>query len=114
MEFANDLMTALRDRARPGGASGGNAGLSPQLGPLLDWSGLHARLSSAHALRQELVRGDSRGALVSGGFSDWPLSGCDRANQSLRVNLKDSTDSKGPQGMEADIAGQVHASGQEQ
>jgi hypothetical protein len=110
MEFANDLMTALRDRAGSGAASSKSA----DLGPLLDWSGLHARLTSAHAVRQELLRGDSRGTLLCGGFSDWPLSGCDGMKSSLGVNLKDSTDGKGPRGMEIDTAAQFHACGREQ
>ena len=110
MEFATDLMSALRNRTSSDGSSGAAAGY----GALLDWSGLHARLSSAHALRQELGISDSRRILLDGGFSDWSLCTCDEPKSALRVNLKDSTDRKGPQGMEADIAGLIHASDREQ
>ena len=110
MEFANDLMTALRGRTETGGATAQGAGL----GHLPDWSGLHARLSCAHALRRELVRGDSRGAPLGGAFFDWPLPASDRPKQAHPVNLNDSTDRKAPECMEAGTAGLVHAGGREQ
>ena len=110
MEFAHDLMSALRGRSQSGAAGGDNA----DSGLLLDWSGLHARLSSAHALRRELAGGDSRRVLHDGGFSDWPRALHGGAQSTRAVNLKDSTDRKGPQGMDAGTAGLVHAGGREQ
>lgn len=110
MEFANDLMAALRDRTRSGDATSESAGSSP----VFDWSGLHARLSAAHAVRQLLAHGDSRPILLGGGFSDWPVAGCDRVKQSLGVNLNNSTDGKAPHGIGTDTAGQVHISGRGQ
>ena len=110
MEFANDLMAALRDRTRPGDATGENA----RSGPVLDWSGLHARLSAAHAVRQLLAKTDSRPILLGGGFSDWPVAGCDEVKQTRGVNLNNSTDSKTPHGIGSDTAGQVHISGRGQ
>ena len=107
MEFANNLMTAPRGGAQTGSNAAG-------LRALLDWSGLHARLSAAHALRQELASSDSRGVLFDGAFSDWALSASGRPKQTRGVNLKDSTDRKTPGRMEHGTAGQVHASGREQ
>ena len=78
-----------------------------------EWSGLYARLSAAHALRRELVRGESHGKSLCGSFSDWPVPGCDGSNGQRPVNLKDSTDRKAPWGMEADIAGLFHAGDRE-
>ena len=107
MEFANDLMIAPR-----GGPHTGSAGAEPQ--GLFDWSGLHARLSAAHALRQELANNDSRGILLDGAFSDWALPASGRLKQTRGVNLKDSTDRKAPMRMDDGTAGQVHASAREQ
>ena len=114
MEFGNDLMAALRDRTLSGSATGGSAAASPVFRPALDWSGLHARLSAAHAVRHELTRSDSRPILLGGGFSDWPVAGCDEVKLIHGVNLKNSTDSKAPRGIAADTAGQVHVSGRGQ
>jgi len=110
MEFAQDLMSALRSRTQTGSGGSGIA----DSGWLLDWSGLHARLSSAHALRCELAGGDSRPVLHDGGFSDWPLSVSDGPKSTHSVNLKDSTDRKAPRCMDAGNAGLVHAGGREQ
>jgi len=110
MELGSDLMTALRIRTQTGGGSGESA----RSGLLLDWSGLHARLSCAHALRRELARGDSRGAPLGGAFFDWPLPASDGPKQTPPVNLNDSTDRKAPECMEAGTAGLVHAGGREQ
>ena len=110
MEFANDLMAALRDRTGFGGATGESAGS----GPVLDWPGLHARLSAAHAVRLELMPSGSRAILRRGGFSDWPVAGRDEAKQARGVNLNNSTDSKAPHGIATDTAGQVHPSGRGQ
>jgi hypothetical protein len=79
-----------------------------------EWSGLYARLSAAHALRCELVRGESPKASRCGRFSDWPVPGCDGPDGKQVINLKDSTDRKGPWGIEADIAGLFHAGDREQ
>ena len=87
MEFTNDLMNAPRGGLQPGCAAAGSRAL-------LDWSGLHARLSAAHALRQELASSDSRGLLLNGAFSDWALPASGRPKQTPGVNLKDSTDRK--------------------
>ena len=114
MEFANDLMDVLLDRARPGAPNGLIAGSGTEFDNVFDWPGLHARLVAAHAVRQELAHGDSRPIMLGGGFSDWPVSGCDGAILSHGVNLNDSTDGKGPHGMEADTAGQVHVGGRGQ
>ena len=110
MEFANDLMAALRDRTGFGGATYESAGS----GPVLDWFGLHARLSAAHAVRQHLAHSDSRPILLGGGFSDWPVAGCDEAKQTRGVNLNNSTDSKAPHGIEIDTADQGYVSGRGQ
>ena len=107
MEFANDLMTVLR-----GGPQTGSTAAGPQ--GLCDWPGLHARLSAAHALRQELASNDSRGTVRDGAFSDWALPASGRPKQTRGVNLKDSTDRKAPLRMDDGTAGQVHASGREQ
>jgi hypothetical protein len=107
MEFANDLMAVLRDRAQPGGATGETAGSDP----LFDWSGLHARLCAAHAVRQVMTQSDSRPIMRCGGFSDWPLVACDQVKQSHGVNLNDLTDGKGPHDIATDTAGQVHVGG---
>ena len=79
-----------------------------------DWGGLHARLSAAHSLRREMTRGESAPALLCGSFSDWLVPGCDGSVRKHVVNLKDSTDRKGPWGIEADIAGLFHAGDREQ
>ena len=110
MEFAHDLMSALRGRSQ----SGPGRGATDDSGMLLDWSGLHARLSSAHALRRELSSSDSHRAVHDGGFSDWPLAVHGGAQTTRAVNLKDSTDRKGPQGMDSGTAGLVRAGSQEQ
>ena len=108
MEFANDLMAALRDRLQPGGERGETAGFADLLGPARDWHGLHARLSAAYAVRQELARSDSRGVMLGGGFSDWPPAACDGVKKTPGVNLNDSTDGKAPQRITTDTAAQVH------
>ena len=114
MEFANDLMAALRGRIQPSDDSGDTAGFRSAFGPALDWPGLHARLSAAYAVRQELARSDSRGIMLGGGFSDWPLAACDGVKQTPGVNLNDSTDGKAPRGMETGTAAQVHVGGRGQ
>jgi len=110
MEFAQDLMSALRSRTETGRAIGESA----DSGCLLDWSGLHARLSSAHALRRELAGSDSSHLLHDGSFSDWPLAVSGEPNSIRPVNLKDSTDRKALGRMDAGTAGLVHAGGREQ
>jgi hypothetical protein len=98
MEFANNLLDALRSRASSGAQGAGNLGF--------DWPGLHARLVAAHAARAELIRGDSRPVLLDGGFTDWPLSTSSRAIGEHAVNLADLTDGKGPHAIAEAIAGQ--------
>jgi len=110
MEFAQDLMSALRSRTQTGGDISGGADSDL----LLDWSGLHARLASAHALRRELGCSDSRQMLLDGSFSDWPLSASGGPKSIHAVNLKDSTDRKALRCMDAGNAGLVHAGGREQ
>ena len=110
MELGSDLMTALRIRTQTGGGSGESA----RSGLLLDWSGLHARLSSAHALRRELAQGDSQACAPGGAFFDWSLCVSDGPKQTHAVNLKDSTDRKALRCMDAGTAGLVHAGGREQ
>lgn len=110
MEFAQDLMSALRSRTQTGGDISDPA--DSHL--LLDWSGLHARLASAHALRRELGGSDSRHMLHVGSFSDWPLSASDGPKSTPAVNLIDSTDRKALRRMDAGNAGLVHAGGREQ
>ena len=114
MEFTNDLMAALRNRTLSGGTNGESAGSGPGFGPALDWPGLHARLSAAYALRQLLKQADSRPILLDGGFSDWPVTGCDGVKHSPGVNLNDSTDGKAPRGMKTDTAAQVNVGGRGQ
>ena len=101
MEFATDLLSALRSRELPAA----DAGLTAQC----DWLGLHARMSAAHAVRRELSRTDNRCPLRDGGFGDWPLAvhaaAQMAADMTRSVNLTDSTDSKQLQGMNANIAG---------
>ncbi len=106
MEFAKDLMSALRDRVSPVAEGAGSTGF--------DWSGLHARLVAAHAARAELARGDSRAVLLDGGFADFALVGGSGTNPSHRVNPADSTDGKGPDGIDGSIAGQHQAGGRGQ
>ena len=110
MELANDLMSALRDRTWTDATRAPAAGFTA----LPDWAGLHARFSAAHALRQELGRGDSRQSHAGGSFIDWPVPVGADPNLSLRVNRVDSTDGKAPWGKTADTAGLVHAGSREQ
>ena len=114
MEFANDLMAALRHRVNPAADGAG----SPGFGTVFDWAGLHARLVAAHAARAELARSDSRRFLLDGGFTDWSLAGAAQdgngANASHAVNPADSTDGKGPQVIAEVIAGQDMAGGRGQ
>ena len=79
-----------------------------------EWGGLYARLSAAHALHREMTRGESAPAPLCGSFSDWPVPGCDGSVRKQVINLKDSTDRKGPWGIEAGIAGLFHAGDREQ
>ncbi len=79
-----------------------------------EWGGLYARLSAAHALRREMTCGKSAKVPLCGSFSDWPVPGGDGAVEKQVINLKDSTDRKGPWGIEAGIAGLFHAGDREQ
>ncbi|MFM5892847.1 MAG: hypothetical protein ACKOQM_00220 [Novosphingobium sp.] len=106
MEIANDIRIALGGRGQ---------GVVAQVaeGVMPEWSGLYARLSAAHALRREMAR-ESASAVLGGSFSDWQVPGCDGATGKQPVNLKDSTDRKGPWGNGTGIAGMVHAGDREQ
>ncbi|MFO1255162.1 MAG: hypothetical protein U1E37_05770 [Sphingomonadaceae bacterium] len=106
MEFANDLMAALRSRLSPEADGTGNTGL--------DWPGLHARLVAAHAARAELARSESRTFLLDGGFADWSHTVDFRENGECAVNPADSTDGKGPHAIAEVIAGQDMAGGRGQ
>ena len=106
MEFAKDLLATLRGRVSPVQSTGSAGGI--------EWNSLHTRLTAAHAAHGELARSNLRGALRDGGFTDWVLAGERRLNPSRAVNPADSTDSKGPQGMEDAVAGQLHCSGRGQ
>ena len=106
MELSNDLQIAC--------SVYNQAGFVPRADMALhDWAGLYARLSAAHALRRELTRTEPGGSRPFGSFSDWPVPGCDGLFGKQPVNLKDSTDRKGPWGMKADSAGHVHAGDRE-
>ena len=100
MEFAPDLLSALRSRVL--------APADPGLAEHCDWPGLHARMCAAHAARREIGRADTRFPVRDGGFGDWPLTTHRAAqappNTTHAVNLTDSTDSKQLQGMNANIA----------
>ena len=102
MEFAKNLWIVPSGHGEPG-ADG-----------VLEWGGLHARLSAAHALRRELVGAGSGSAPLCGSFSDWPVSSCDGLRGKRLVNLKNSTDRKEPSANKADSAGWIHAGGREQ
>ncbi len=106
MELSNDLRIACSGLDQAGFVPGADMAWR-------DWAGLYARLSEAHALRRDLARGESVRALPFGSFSDWPVPGCDGLFEKRPVNLKDSTDRKGPWGMKADSAGHVHAGDRE-
>ena len=107
MEFAKNLGSARRNHGGPGVALGSD-------GAVLEWGGLLARLSAAHALRRELTRSATPAAPLRGSFSDWPVPGCDGLRRKRLINLKDSTDRKGPWAIEADNAGQFQSGGREQ
>lgn len=98
MEFANDLLAALRGRVSLAVDTAGSTGF--------DWAGLHSRLVAAHAARAELARSDSRRALFDGGFTDWAAAGHSQGNNECAVNPADSTDGKGPQVITQVNAGQ--------
>jgi len=106
MEFANDLMAALRGRVVPGADGTGNTGF--------DWAGLHARLVAAHAARAELARSDSRPFLLDGAFTDWAIAPTHQANDERDINPADSTDGKGPHAIAETIAGQDTTGGRGQ
>jgi hypothetical protein len=107
MDLANDPRIAPRGH--------GETFAAPAAGRAVpDWSGLHARLSAAHSLRREMARGESASAPLCGSFSDWPVPGCDGPYGKRVVNLKDSTDRKGPWGNGTGIAGHAHAGDREQ
>ena len=102
MEFAKDLMATLRDRVSPAQDAGSACGI--------EWASLHARLTAAHAAHGELARG----LLRDGAFTDWAMTGAARKNPSRGVNPSDSTDGKGPQGIEDAIAAHFQCSGRGQ
>jgi len=106
MELSNELRIACSGLDQAGFAPRPNVALR-------DWAGLYARLSAAHALRRELTRGETGRAQPLGSFSDWPVPACDGLISKRPVNLKDSTDRKGPWGMKSDSAGHVHAGDRE-
>ena len=99
MEIGNDLMASLRSQlgTRPDAPAS----------TALDWAGLHARLSAAHAARLALGADESRRAIYSGAFTDWAgvAVKCGE-NASRGVNPMSSTDGKLLAGIEGVSAGQ--------
>ena len=106
MELTNDL------RIAPCGLGIGPASHAADRA-VPDWGGLYARLSAAHALRREMTR-ESDPMRPCGSFSNWPAQGFGEPNGKQFVNLKDSTDRKGPWGIAGGSAGLVHAGDREQ
>lgn len=99
MEFGIDLMASLR----------GQIGTRPDASAsaVFDWSGLHARLSAAHATRLALAEGLARPAVYSGSFKDWArVAAPSGDNASHGVNPMSSTDGKLLAGIEGVSAGQ--------
>jgi hypothetical protein len=106
MEFANDLLAALRDQVRP-------AQKAAQA-PGIDWAGLHARLAAGHAARCELLRGDSLVAAPIGAFANWRTREEQPGKSLPSVNPTDSADIKNPQGNTGETAGEPLADGRGQ
>ncbi|WP_424775332.1 hypothetical protein [Novosphingobium sp.] len=97
MEAANALLNSLRSRI------GASESLSDSGG--FDWSGLHARLSAAHAARRELQTTDSFRLTPRGAFTQWAASAQPAAKPSRRVNQTNLTDGKAVCRMAAAVAG---------
>jgi hypothetical protein len=98
MDFAKDFLVGLRDRVGTERNAPGTPGF--------DWSGLHARLTAAHAARQALGEVESPRIAALGGFENWQ-SGCLAGGKNFSaVNPTNSADGKTPAGMIGDIAEQ--------
>ena len=102
MEIATDLMASLRERL--------GTGVSNADYTALDWQGLHARLTAAHAARCAMALASD--PLVFGGFSNWQVDrGLSEGNSSRAVNPTDSTKRKTPAGMKGAVATEPFACG---
>ena len=99
MEFGTDLIGSLRDRL---GASsrGGNSAA-----PLLDWPGLHARLTAAYETRRELLSHEIGLPVAFGSFDRSAAATLSAVSYaSYLVNPADLADRKVLSCIEADIA----------
>jgi hypothetical protein len=106
MEIAFDLMSGLRDRVADAGGTAANGAI--------DWFGLHARCTAAHAARRELGRFESRGSAPVGSFALWAASPYDPGHVSPVVNRTALADRKVPAGMECGSAAVSHVDGRGQ
>lgn len=86
MEATYSFMAALRGRVL------GDEMTSESNG--FDWTGLHARMCAAHAVRNELAADDSQQRASGGNFTQWVGTVCAAVKPSRGVNLNDSTDGK--------------------
>ena len=98
MDFAKDLLAGLRERV-------GTGHDAPET-PGFDWSGLHARLTAAHAARQVLGEAESPRVAALGGFGLWKTGTDGEEISFLDVNRSDSADGKTPAGNIGAIAEQ--------
>jgi hypothetical protein len=106
MEFANDLLAGLRGKVQgaPVGA----------VTPGIDWPGLHARLSAAHAARAVLGSIESPLPAAVGSFASWQGGAGEPGKTLPVVNPIDLADGKAPGCIESIIAGETGAGGRGQ
>lgn len=86
MELASDLLSGLRSQVQGGPGAGARPGL--------DWSGLHARLAAAHAVRTQLAALDPNRGHAVGGFENWRNFAVAAGKSLPDVNPTDLADGK--------------------
>ena len=96
MEATHSFMAGLRGRVSDGEMAGESSGF--------DWTGLHARMSAAHAVRNELAADDSQQRAARGNFTQWAGPAYAAVKPSRGVNLNDSTDGKAACSIAAAVA----------
>ena len=103
MEFGTDLIGSLRDRTGAGNKQG--KGRDGREASLLDWPGLHARLSAAYDARRALLALEIGSPAAFGSFDRSAAATLSADSDGLYlVNPTDLADGKVQLCIEADIA----------
>lgn len=103
MEFGLDLIGSLRERTGAGNKQG--KGGDGREASLLDWPGLHARLSAAYDARRAMLALETGSLAALGSFDRSAAATLSAASYGLYlVNPTDLADGKDQPCIEADVA----------